>query len=122
MPLTKSTSKAAFSHNVAVERKAGKPVKQSVAIAYSEKESAKKRKKMWKGGSMDEDCDPLEEALEGEATEQSRSEVHEANSSTEPGGHTPAQEAANQPEASDTYDDIEDIIGKAMSKFKKRKR
>ena len=46
MPLIKSTSKQAFKKNVAAEIKAGKPVKQSVAIAYSEKrEAAKKDKK-----------------------------------------------------------------------------
>jgi len=42
MPLIKSKSKAAFSKNVAAEVNAGKPVKQAVAIAYSEKRVAKK--------------------------------------------------------------------------------
>lgn len=37
MPLEKSTSKQAFSHNVKAEINAGKPQKQAVAIAYSEK-------------------------------------------------------------------------------------
>jgi hypothetical protein len=46
MPLKKSTSEKAFSSNVKAEVKAGKPVKQSVAIAYSVKrEAAKKGKK-----------------------------------------------------------------------------
>ena len=36
MPLEKGKSKEAFSHNVATEVKAGKPVEQAVAIAYSE--------------------------------------------------------------------------------------
>jgi len=40
MPLEKSASKEAFSHNVAAEVKAGKPQKQAVAIAYSEKRAA----------------------------------------------------------------------------------
>lgn len=44
MPLSKLSSKAAFKHNVRAEVKAGKPVKQAVAIAYSEKRSAKKRR------------------------------------------------------------------------------
>lgn len=49
MPLKKGTSKSAFSHNVKAEIKAGKSQKQAVAIAYSvKKEAAKKRKK---GGS-----------------------------------------------------------------------
>ena len=43
MPLKKSTSKKAFESNIKAEVKAGKPVKQAVAIAYSEKrETAKK--------------------------------------------------------------------------------
>jgi hypothetical protein len=43
MPLIKSKSKEAFNKNVATEVKAGKPVKQAVAIAYSEKRSANKK-------------------------------------------------------------------------------
>jgi hypothetical protein len=45
MPLQKSTSKKAFSSNVRAEVKAGKPVKQAVAIAYSEKRAASKKRK-----------------------------------------------------------------------------
>jgi hypothetical protein len=36
VPLEEGKSKAAFSHNVAAERAAGKPVKQAVAIAYKQ--------------------------------------------------------------------------------------
>ena len=43
MPLIKSKSKEAFNKNIATEVKAGKPVKQAVAIAYSEKRSANKK-------------------------------------------------------------------------------
>ena len=42
MPLIKSTSKRAFGENIARERAAGKPEKQSVAIAYSVKREAAK--------------------------------------------------------------------------------
>ena len=46
MPLIKSTKKEAFKKNVETEVKAGRPVKQAVAIAYTEKrEAAKKQKK-----------------------------------------------------------------------------
>jgi hypothetical protein len=45
MPLIKSTSKEAFGKNIAAERHAGKPEKQAVAIAYSEKREAAKRVK-----------------------------------------------------------------------------
>lgn len=37
MPLKKSPSKGAFKSNIRAEVKAGKPVKQAVAIAYSVK-------------------------------------------------------------------------------------
>ena len=43
MPLTKSTSKQAFTKNIKAEVKAGKPVKQAVAIAYSVKRAAAKK-------------------------------------------------------------------------------
>jgi len=42
MPLIKSKSEKAFTKNIATEVKAGKPVKQAVAIAYSTKRQAKK--------------------------------------------------------------------------------
>ena len=44
MPLKKSASPKAFQANVKAEVKAGKPVKQAVAIAYSEKREAEKAK------------------------------------------------------------------------------
>lgn len=50
MPLIKSPSKKAFSHNVAAEMDAGKPKDQSLAVAYSVK---RKPKKMAAGGSVD---------------------------------------------------------------------
>ena len=45
MPLKRSISKKAFKENVRTEVKHGKPVKQAVAIAYSEKRRAKRKKK-----------------------------------------------------------------------------
>jgi hypothetical protein len=46
VPLVKSSGKEAFRKNIKAEVKAGKPVKQAVAIAYSVKrEAAKKGKK-----------------------------------------------------------------------------
>jgi hypothetical protein len=42
MPLIKGKSKGAFEHNVKAEIAAGKPPKQAVAIAYSEKREASK--------------------------------------------------------------------------------
>ena len=42
MPLKKSASPKAFKENIKAEVKAGKPVKQAVAIAYSEARAAKK--------------------------------------------------------------------------------
>jgi hypothetical protein len=45
MPLKKGTSKQTFQRNVATEVKAGRPVKQAVAIAYSVKRAAAAKKR-----------------------------------------------------------------------------
>jgi hypothetical protein len=44
MPLKKSASKEAFRANVKAEVNAGKPIKQSVAIAYATKRAASSSK------------------------------------------------------------------------------
>jgi hypothetical protein len=43
MPLKKGKSKGAFKQNIKTEVAAGKPVKQAVAIAYSEKRRSGKK-------------------------------------------------------------------------------
>lgn len=50
MPLIKSKSERAFKKNISTEVKAGKPVKQAVAIAYATKRAAPAQKKMCGGG------------------------------------------------------------------------
>lgn len=45
MPLTKSKSEKAFEKNIKTEVRAGKPVKQAVAIAYAVKREAQKKGK-----------------------------------------------------------------------------
>ena len=45
MPLAKSKTEKAFKENIKTEIKAGKPQKQAVAIAYSVKREAEKKKK-----------------------------------------------------------------------------
>jgi hypothetical protein len=45
MPLVKSSSKDAFRKNVKAEMASGKPQKQALAIAYSTKRAAEKKKK-----------------------------------------------------------------------------
>ncbi len=42
-PLKKSSSKAAFSANIKAEKRAGKPTKQAVAIAYAVAKRAKRK-------------------------------------------------------------------------------
>jgi len=45
MPLKKSTTPKAFRENVKAEVKAGKPIKQAVAISYAVKREAAKKSK-----------------------------------------------------------------------------
>jgi hypothetical protein len=45
MSLWKGKSKRAFKHNIKVEIKAGRPVRQAVAIAYATKRRTVKRRK-----------------------------------------------------------------------------
>ena len=45
MPLIRSMTPKAFKENIKTEVKAGKPVKQAVAIAYAVKREAEKKKK-----------------------------------------------------------------------------
>ena len=45
MPLIEGKSKASFKKNVEAEVKAGKPVKQAVAVAYSQKREAEKKER-----------------------------------------------------------------------------
>lgn len=44
MPLKTSKSPAAFKENIKAEVKAGKPIRQAVAIAYSKKREASRKK------------------------------------------------------------------------------
>jgi hypothetical protein len=45
MPLKKGKSKKTIAKNIATEARAGKPIKQSVAIAFSTAGMSKKKKK-----------------------------------------------------------------------------
>lgn len=52
MPLILGKSKEAFGHNIGAEIKAGKPQKQAVAIAYSQKAKAEGKKHLAFGGEI----------------------------------------------------------------------
>lgn len=44
MPLKSGAGKKAFEHNIKAEVKAGKPIRQAVAIAYSKKRESQRKK------------------------------------------------------------------------------
>lgn len=69
MPLIKSKSKKAMSKNIEAEMDAGKPQKQSVAIAYDIMRRARK-KKMALGGAIE----PEDHEQKGERKDNSRKE------------------------------------------------
>lgn len=62
-------SKAAFEHNIKAEMEAGKPQKQSLAIAYSVK---RKAKKMANGGSIKDEKRPVPDQAHNDKAEVSR--------------------------------------------------
>lgn len=75
MPLMKKKSKAAFEHNIKAEMEAGKPQKQSLAIAYSVKRKAKKAMggKMYaEGGSIKDEKRPMPDQEHNDKAEAQR--------------------------------------------------
>lgn len=66
MPLMPGKSKKAFGHNIGAELAAGKPRKQAIAIAYSEKE-----RHMAEGGEMEDmpEQDDKDQMLDDVASE-----------------------------------------------------
>jgi len=68
MPLTKSSSKKAFSHNVSKEMHAGKPQKQALAIAYA----VKRKNRKAHGGEMNEKLHPHAKYAEGGMVDRSQ--------------------------------------------------
>lgn len=69
MPLVHSASKKALGENIAAERRAGKPEKQAVAIAFSEKRRAM-AKKMKKHGNSEKYIKAAHSARYGETREE----------------------------------------------------
>lgn len=63
MPLEKGKSKTVFSHNVRTEVKAGKPVKQAVAIAYREKRGGDQLRKAVEAGEREAEAQKQAKAL-----------------------------------------------------------
>lgn len=73
MPLMQKKSKKAFEHNVKAEMKAGKPQKQSLAIAFSVKRKAKKAS----GGSVKSGSPDMNYAKGGKAEDKLRQPVRQ---------------------------------------------
>ena len=61
MPLIHGKSPASFSKNIKTEMSAGKPQKQAVAIAYSEKRNAEH---MAEGGEVDDDTELMDHVVD----------------------------------------------------------
>lgn len=81
MPLMKSKSKQAFSHNVGAEMDAGKSQKQALAIAYATKRRAKK---MSKGGMVQDPHDADTERQEQDGLIKYAQSGHQYSTSKEP--------------------------------------
>ncbi len=63
MPLEKSTSKEAFKHNIEAEMHTGKPQKQAVAIAYSEKRQAGKHDDKYRRAHVKSKVEAIKKAM-----------------------------------------------------------
>lgn len=76
MPLMPGRSKKAFKKNVETEMEAGKPQKQSLAIAYSVK---RKAKKMAQGGSIKDEKRPMPDQTADDSSMVSRNSSNKAS-------------------------------------------
>jgi hypothetical protein len=100
MPLIHSKKPSAFKENIRAEVHAGKPVKQAVAIAYSEKRRAEHKKHMDSGGKVD-GC-PM--CMGGNTASNEKEPIK-----LDDGGSVPA------PSPSPTPDDDQDILDSRQS-------
>lgn len=55
MPLKMGSSQKTVSSNISELMQSGRPQKQSIAIALSKKRESERRRKMWRGGEVNED-------------------------------------------------------------------
>lgn len=116
MPLLKSKSKKAMSKNIETEMDAGKPQKQSIAIAYSMMRRAKK-KKMAEGGLID----PEHEKSNMEADIDTHSPIYDNRKQADPKGYSSTIELeSNEHEdnrsAPDNTDDEDESLQQRMLK------
>lgn len=116
MPLVQSASKEAFKENIKRERGAGKPMKQSLAIAYSTKRANMKKKKSYaEGGAVD-----AEKPLHSTAPEHNEDLDMVGSPASLPSYHTESSE-----DASDQEEDlprVSEALSLAAEVMKDRKR
>lgn len=103
MPLMKSKSKKAMSKNIEAEMNAGKPQKQSVAIAYSIMRRAKK-KKMAKGGLIH----PEDEKSNMEARIDEHSPIYDNRKQPDPEGYSSSRRRVSSEDHNSSNVDEED--------------
>lgn len=127
MPLLKSKSKKDMSKNIEEEMDAGKPQKQSVAIAYDIMRRARK-KKMALGGAVE----PEDHNQEGERRDTSRKEpdslqdsmVHDHPNDEEDRGKNlfdgMAERVDPYQKELDEDKDSDDIVGRIMRKMRRK--
>lgn len=105
MPLMKRKSKKAFEHNVKAEMEAGKPQKQSLAIAFSVKRKAKKAA----GGSVQSGSKDMNYAKGGEVEDSARSESRPMPDKHYNDSKEASRNSGNKPAKEDSWTSRPDI-------------
>lgn len=118
MPLMKSKSDKAFKKNVETEMDAGKPQKQSLAIAFNTQKHAKKKPKMAEGGMVSpilkenyKDMSPADLMEDDERAESIAEAIMQKRRKFADGGMVDLE--ANSEEKPNEYDELNEMAADA---------